>query len=335
VPDSLPKTLVFTHGGGRFANQLYNYAHLLAFTCEYPGEFEFIHMAFWQYAELLAISDQDPLCTDGQFCTSQQHPIFRWLARQLTRLGIGNDTTFKRFLIWFLYLWYGHPLSRHSQTIAIEGDWLIARNIPDFNLCLVATQADLRSAQTTCFSGFNFCEWQLVLKHWPIIRERLQIHPRYQERGQAFIQPLRHQYSLLIGVMVRQGDYRTWAAGRYFFETSQYADWMTQALRLFPEYAPTEICFVLASDEPQQMSSFPDLSVYFTTGIAGQGGHYIESFVELSLCDYLLTPPSTFSMWAALLGDVPILSLLSAGQQLARSDFAPPYQFELLKATAI
>ena len=335
MPNLSPRTIVFTHGGGRFANQLYNYAHLLAFIYEYPGEFEFVHMAFWQYAEFLALGSQDFLCTGGQMATRARHPRLGWLAQQMSWLGINNDTIIKRFCIWLLYLWYGNPLARQSQTIANSEDWLIARQLPAFNLAKRSTWQELCAARTTYFSGFNFCDWQLVTKHWPLIRDRLQIHPQYQELGHTFIDKLRQRHLLLIGVMVRQSDYRTWAGGRYFFETAQYADWLTQASKLFPEHSPTAIGFVLASDEPQDLAAFSGIPVYFTTGMAGQAGHYIESFVELSLCDYLLTPPSTFSMWAALLGDVPLLALLSSEQKLNRSDFLPPQQFELLNATAI
>jgi Glycosyl transferase family 11 len=331
---SSPKTLVFTHGGGRFANQLYNYAHLLALTYEYPGEFEFIHMAFWQYGELLAISDTDPLCTNGQSGAAERHPHLLRLARWLDRWQVGNDTTIKRLIIWCLYIYYGNPLAHlyNSQAISsCNGDWLLGRQLPKLDLATMDTIMELRAANNTCFSGFNLCHWSLVVKHWEAIRDRLQIHPRYQQIGHSFITKLRQQHPLLIGVMIRQGDYRTWAAGRYFFEASQYLAWMNQALQLFPEYSAQDIGFVIASDEPQQIESFMGCQAYFTTGMSGQSGQYIESFVELSMCDYIFSPPSTFSMWSALLGNVPILTLFSVKQQLIRADFKPSRDFDLLE----
>ncbi len=45
------KILIFTHGGGRLANQLMNYAHLLAFREEYKSEFDILNLAFRPYKD--------------------------------------------------------------------------------------------------------------------------------------------------------------------------------------------------------------------------------------------------------------------------------------------
>jgi Glycosyl transferase family 11 len=324
------KKLIFTHGGGRFANQVFNYAHLLALVCEYPQEFDFIHIPFWPYAQLLANGDRDPLCT-GQG-NSEAYPGFRRLAKIFGNLQVNNDYTFKRLAIWFLYLAHGNVFARFygcQAILSVPGEWLPGQRIPDFKLSEILP--NLRAAQRTCLSGFNLDNWQLVEKHQAQIRDRLQLHPRYIEPAQTFIADLRQRYSLLIGVMVRQGDYRTWAEGRYFFESSQYADWIRQAIDLFPEVAPDLIGFVVASDEPQQPKFF-NRQTYFATGIAGAKGHYIESMAELSMCDYLLAPPSTFAMWAGFLGEVPILPLLEAKQVLNSADILHNHLFEWLKA---
>ncbi len=44
--------IIFTHGGGRLANQLTNFAHLFAFWSENKEEFDVINLAFGPYAEL-------------------------------------------------------------------------------------------------------------------------------------------------------------------------------------------------------------------------------------------------------------------------------------------
>jgi hypothetical protein len=46
------KLIIFTHGGGRLANQLTNYAHLFAFWTENKEEFDVINLAFGPYSEL-------------------------------------------------------------------------------------------------------------------------------------------------------------------------------------------------------------------------------------------------------------------------------------------
>ena len=55
----------------------------------------------------------------------------------------------------------------------------------------------------------------------------------------------------------------------------------------------------------------------FGTGSANVGGNWFESWVELSLCDFIVSPPSTFSATAAFLGRIPIWPVLSGDQAMA------------------
>jgi len=67
--------------------------------------------------------------------------------------------------------------------------------------------------------------------------------------------------------------------------------------------------FLIASDETQDPTKFDDKRYHFATGEGIGSNHFLESFVELSLCDLVLTPPSTFAVFAAFLGDIPIVPL--------------------------
>jgi len=40
-----------------------------------------------------------------------------------------------------------------------------------------------------------------------------------------FIAGLRTWHDLVIGVQIRQSDYRTWHQGRYYFPTDRYVAW--------------------------------------------------------------------------------------------------------------
>ncbi len=61
-------------------------------------------------------------------------------------------------------------------------------------------------------------------------------------------------------------------------------------------------------------------NVNFATGIAVGKGHYLESMAELSQCDMIMTPPSTFGVWAAFLGDIPILPLCDPSQVVSKQN---------------
>lgn len=330
---SLSPTIIFTHGGGRFANQLLAYSQLLAFAIEHESRHvDFVNMSFWEYAGLLEKTSQQPWCTWSQ--DPNQHRFFKLLNFLTGKVGIKNNSSLKRLLIFILYLYGGNTLARHYSTQAITAeanDFLLGKKVRGTDLSVEPELRQILGTKLTFLSGWEVFNWQLVEKHQQRIRSHLAIHPKYQAIGAEFIAAQRSQYDFLIGVMIRQGDYRTWLNGRFFFEVEQYVAWMAQAAAIFADKG--RIGFVVASDEAQTPERFPGLSVQFTTGIAGATGHYIESMVELSLCDLIITTASTFSMWAAFIREVPILPIYNSAQVMSQKDLLDNHLFGMLKNT--
>jgi Glycosyl transferase family 11 len=310
------KTIVFTHGGGRFGNQLFSYAQLLAFVFE-ENNIDIVNIAFWEYADLLEISKKDKLCTKSM--DLKRNIFFRLLQKICTYFHIKNNSSLKRIMIYLMYL-YGHnPFAKyyHSQSISsIDGDFLFCEKLQKINLADPEGSKIIRKAKTTFLSGWGICSWQLVEKHQQKIREFLKIRQDYIDISNNFILEKRENYNFLIGVMIRQGDYQHYQNGRHYFSTEQYSYWINELSKLFKERG--KIGFIVSSDTPQKLQDFSNKDVYFTTGIAGGNGHYIESMVELSLCDIIVSVPSTFSMWAAFIGNIPILPLIETGQVLSQ-----------------
>jgi hypothetical protein len=89
---------------------------------------------------------------------------------------------------------------------------------------------------------------------------------------------------------------------------------MRNVAALFPG---RRVAFVVAADAPQEEADFRGLSVHFTTGSAGRGGHWFESFAALSRCDFVLSVPSTFAACAAFAGNVPLWPLAGPGVELS------------------
>ena len=81
-----------------------------------------------------------------------------------------------------------------------------------------------------------------------------------------------------------------------------------------------DCCLVVATDENQPPDILHGLNAVWCTGAIGQTGHFVESMTELSLCDVIVSPPSTFAGWAAFMGQVPQLPLTRADQVIRRED---------------
>jgi hypothetical protein len=311
------RTIVFTHGGGRFGNQMFSYAQLLAFSLEYEN-IDFINMACWEYADLLEVSQQDAICSKS----NRKHTFYRLLCFFCNRLYIKNDSIAKNVIIHLLYFFNGNPLAKYyeTQSICVKKAWtdeklLIAQKLQSFDLADPASFDLISQSETTVLSGWGICDWRLVEKHQDEIREVLKIRRKYFDISDSFIKDKRQKYDFIVGVMIRQGDYKLWKDGQYYFSIKQYSRWIYQLGEVLQSRG--EVGFIIASDTPQYLENFANQNIHFTTGIASSIGHYIESISQLSLCDVIMSPPSSFSLWAAFLGDIPFIPLVNAQQPMA------------------
>ncbi len=314
--DSTTKIIIFTHGGGRFGNQMFSYAHLLAFSLEHK-DIDFINIACWEYSDLLTAKCTNSICSR---CLDRKC-YYSWYLLHLfcKYLSIKNNTTLKNIIIHLLYFYGGNYFAKyyHAQSLLVKKPWinetlLAAKILPSLDLADPESFNLINQANITFLSGWEICDWKLVEKHQIEIRNSLQINHKYTEISLSFISNLRKEYNLIIGIMIRQGDYQQWEGGKYYFTTQQYVDRINQINGILQYQG--KIGFVIASDTKQELSVFNNPNIHCTTGIAGGQGHYIESLVQLSLCDAVVSPPSSFSMWATFLGNIPFVSLNTSEQ---------------------
>jgi hypothetical protein len=105
--------------------------------------------------------------------------------------------------------------------------------------------------------------------------------------------------SVVVGVHIRRGDYCTFSNGKYYYAYSEYIDIME---RIMEENLDFSIAFILCSDEPIPYSAFPvSCKILERTESSPT-----TDLKVLSLCDYIIGPPSTFSQWASFTGNVPL-----------------------------
>lgn len=316
--DERDRTLIYTTGGGRLGNQLLNYANLLGFSLEHP-EFDVVDLAFTPYLETygtnLKLADIKSAAISGKwnFIVS-----FSWGGNKIRR--IVPDRLWNQSKLQFLLgLWNQSRLqflhgiatySDHAQSI-IGGNphtplQLCGDRFESFDLTRSERLQRLKSRQVSVVAGWGVRAWSLVDKYRDEIRTTLQVGGEYMSPARVYVEELRSQSDILVGVLVRQDDYRSWNDGRYFFDSETYRHLLDE---FADEYKGETVTFLIASDEEQPRTLFPEDQFAFATGEAVGQNHYLESFAELSLCDVVMTPPSTFSTTAAFLGNVPVVPL--------------------------
>jgi hypothetical protein len=123
---------------------------------------------------------------------------------------------------------------------------------------------------------------------------------------------LRRDCQVVVGVVIRHGDYREWNEGKYFFDASIYVKWIHQINNLMMD---KRVGFFLCCNDHLDLEGLENIRYEF------RAAHDLENRAVLARCDLIISPPSTYAGWAAFQGNIPIQWLNSAEQDLALEDF--------------
>ncbi|WKN33942.1 alpha-1,2-fucosyltransferase [Porifericola rhodea] len=117
--------------------------------------------------------------------------------------------------------------------------------------------------------------------------------------------------TLLVGVHIRRGDYKTFLNGKYFFPLSVYISYINKVQSLFPG---RDIKFIVCSNETIDVRVFKGYDVVL------EERNMVVDLALLAACDYIIGPPSTFSIWASYYGDVPLYKIENEQEQVITLD---------------
>lgn len=296
-----PHQVIYTHGGGRLGNQVIRFAHWIAWARANPG-IEIVNFAFWPFAACFARWRDQPGCTFPER-TGRADRWARRLENSPRLRALGERRQLLPRFVQSLGRW-------RSGWQAIDLD---VRREEQLDLDDPAVAARVRQRPVTTCCGWRIASWRLFTAQAQELREFFRPAADFATRAEAFIAGLRRTHDVVIGVFIRQSDYRVWHDGRFCFPAGTYATWMRQLLDL---HAGRRVAFVIASEERQDPAAFAGLPVHFATGSVNAGGHWFESWAELALCDSVVSPPSTFSATAAWIGGVPLWPVVAANQGL-------------------
>lgn len=305
-----PPTIIYTHGGGRLGNQIIRHAHWLAWVRANDGKVAVVNLAFWPFSQFFEPWQRHPGCGFPFYQDRADH-----LARLRGRLPDGLREWGDR----------GHHLSRavHAMGRYWPGGQAIALDDSkgeQIDLAEPELLSRVNGHRVTTLSGWKIASWRLFAEQEKELRQFFKPAAAWSREPANFIAHLRERYDLLVGIFIRQSDYQVWQDGRFHFPTASYAGWMRQILDLYPG---RRVGFVIASEEKQKPALFDGLPSHFATGTVNQGGHWFGSWLELSMCDVIVSPPSTFSATAAFLGERPIWPLVEVNQVMALAQIIP------------
>lgn len=163
-------------------------------------------------------------------------------------------------------------------------------------------------------SGWFVRYYDLFLKYRDEICELFTLDDQYTAPVKAKMQEAEQNSQdniLRLGVHIRRGDYAQWRDGQFLFSDEVYSDHINRFADMHPGKA---LHVYLSTNDPSVSEEHfqklcPKVCIHHLQGSAP------EDLFMLSECDYLIGPPSTFSMVAAMYRDIPLYRMDSADAQ--------------------
>jgi len=300
------KQKLFTIGFrcGRLANRTILFANFIALA-EEQGH-RLINFTFHSYSELFEGTRENISCRYPRPKRRSWMDIIPGIAAALRKTRILYHVTRYASLLNERFPIFGNAVITLDE---LPGRRVTLLDGPEY-------QEKIRPAKIILVYGWRLRTPNLVKKHGDKIRAYFRPVEKFEMASCDAIEPLRRNADIVIGVHIRQGDYRGWQGGRYFFPTSRYAAWMCELAAQFPN---RKVSFFVCSDEARSASEFPGLIVAFGTDSP------VSDIYALARCDYILGTKSTFSQWASFYGEKPLLQVCSTDEPARLENFRVSY----------
>lgn len=274
------------------SNKSFQYANIIAFCIEH--NLKVINPSFSPFLKYFKTSKSTIIS-----CFPSKHYFFR----------LDFLSTF--FNSFFFYLGRIIVKSKINNNVlyVIESDW--DKDYPlDENFLNLS-----KSKRILILQGFMFTNSLLLAKHRDRIKDFFSPRFQFQKNINQLIQQSRENTDVLIGIHIRHGDYKTYLDGRYFYTFDTYLNQMQQALLIFK----VRVKFLICTNGVLENELFADFNIIKGTG------HFIEDLYALAGCDYIIGPPSTYSMWASFYGNTPLYLIENPNNHFSLKDFKTYY----------
>jgi hypothetical protein len=277
---------------GQLANRLFVFASFLAFGSEY--NIQVINPAFEEYASYFEHFQKELLCSYPSVQTDFIKPTIR--SRKI-------------------YYKISHYVVRLLEKLKFTNSYwhhIISINLnQSVNLQSPAFLSLAKSKNLLFCKGWRFQNNGLE-KQQSLIRKLFRPLSHHQRNITDLMDKARKKAEIIIGVHIRWGDYKTFLNGKYYYEMNDYLMLMKKVKLLFED---KKVIFIVCSNEKQNIENFYEIETMFGNN------HIIEDLYTFSVCDFLLGPPSTYTMWASFYGNVPLYQIADPDKEFTVEDF--------------
>lgn len=293
-------TVVIAGKAGRLGNRLFQSAHFMGNALN--RGYRLLNPSLGEYAPCFEGSARDPLCGFPE-AWAEQDPEFSAQCREL-------------------FFGAAHVIGIASSLMRLKGvrgiDIRLSDEAEGGGVDLNGSDFGklLDEFRYILPMGWKFSDHTAMILHREKISRYFTPVESVRKPAQDTLVRARELGRRVIGVHIRQEDYRNWKQGVYYFDTERYVRWMRESEECF---GGEKVSFVVCSSDRLDFRVFEGLK-----WVPGPG-FPVGDLHALSLCDMIMGPPSTFSEWASYHGDVPLCVLKNGTQVINRTDFLRPF----------
>ena len=163
---------------------------------------------------------------------------------------------------------------------------------------------------TVIVEGFFFRVPWLTNKYQDEMSRKYSLKSKFFENNNLYkkIVVLKQLENILIAVHIRRGDYSWWRGGKFYFEDDVYKKYMSDLSQKIAETSQKQQFFIIFSNDIVKF----DLAANI---ILSKECWFIDQHL-MSMCDYIIGPPSTFSAWANYMGKNKLYHILDASGKI-------------------
>jgi hypothetical protein len=124
---------------------------------------------------------------------------------------------------------------------------------------------------------------------------------------------LKNNKQIVVGVHIRRGDYKYWMEGKYFFNDNVYLTYMWNISKDIEKEYNKKCSFIIFSNTKISINESDNI-------YKSENKWYIDHYL-MSKCDFLIGPPSTFTLWASYIGKVKYFHIRNDSGKVNIDDF--------------
>ena len=276
----MKSNIILKHAGGELANQLWNYISIYAYSIDIGAQTR--NPSFYEYHRFFHLINTESLTTKilssfFQAPRRRNHPINKYF-RLAYKIGTKIITKF-----------------RSNQVLSSE-------NTSNCVFYLPPSKELSRRANDIYFLGWLFRNPIGIEKYRPDIIQAFKPIKKIEDRKNQIISSLKNKYQNIIGLHIRQGDYKKFRNGQYLIDQKRVAQICSEYLQS-KNLNKKETVFLITSDGPIDPHLFSDLETHISQENA------ITDLFLLASTFAIIGSDSSFGHFASWYGNIPHIVL--------------------------